>query len=220
MYGYRGAWRTKVLIAVLFTAVVTTSGTLLQSAIRQSVRRGGSLFPRGSPTSPPRGAHGISASPRVTRLCVRVSKARGRTRAHAGETGGRHARVRVCHGRAPVCGGVRYFRAARRVRGPVSCGRCVRRRAGARALAPEPSVGAGWRSVCGPAGCPPCRRRYAPARHARGTCLYEPIPTSSGWIASAAHKLWSPGSSGLSRSPMLGAASRGLKGRSRPLSLL
>lgn len=31
------------------------------------------------------------------------------------------------------------------------------------------------------------------ARHARTVCMYEPIPTSSGWIAAAAQKLWSRG---------------------------
>jgi hypothetical protein len=50
------------------------------------------------------------------------------------------------------------------------------------------------------------------ARHARVACMYEPIPTSSGWIAAVAQKLWSPGSSGPRRSPMLGAASRGPRG--------
>lgn len=45
-----------------------------------------------------------------------------------------------------------------------------------------------------------CRRggvavRHVPlrARHARTVCMYEPIPTSSGWIAAAAQKLWSRG---------------------------
>lgn len=57
-------------------------------------------------------------------------------------------------------------------------------------------------------------------RDTRTACMYKPIPTSSGWIATAAQKLWSPGSSGPWRSPMLGAASRGPWGSARLLSLL
>lgn len=58
------------------------------------------------------------------------------------------------------------------------------------------------------------------ARHARMACMYGPIPTCSGWIAAAAQKLWSPGSSSPRPSPMLGAASRGTRGLLRLLSLL
>lgn len=57
-------------------------------------------------------------------------------------------------------------------------------------------------------------------RHARTACLCGPITTSSGWIAAAAQKLWSPGSSKSRPSPMLGAASRGPRALTRLLSLL
>ncbi len=59
-----------------------------------------------------------------------------------------------------------------------------------------------------------------PVRHARTRWMYGPIPTSSGWIAAVAQKLWSPGSSTPQASPMLGAASRGSRAFTRPLSLL
>jgi hypothetical protein len=97
----------------------------------------------GNPTSPPCGAHGISACAAAIRLCVVFAAGRGSRMAHA---------------------------------------------------------------------------------HTGATCVYGvyavPIPTCSAWIATAAQKLWSPGSPRPPRSPMLGAASRGPWGSARLLSLL
>ncbi|CAM5460533.1 3'-5' exonuclease DinG [Streptomyces glaucescens] len=53
------------------------------------------------------------------------------------------------------------------------------------------------------------RARTGPSPTRDLGCMYGPIPTSSGWMTTAAQKLWSPGSSTPQRSPMLGAASRG-----------
>lgn len=49
--------------------------------------------------------------------------------------------------------------------------------------------------------------RWCPCRHATGW-MYGPIPTSSGWMATAAQKLWSPRSWVARSSPMLVLASR------------
>lgn len=64
------------------------------------------------------------------------------------------------------------------------------------------------------------RHMSIPVRHARTRWMYGPIPTSSGWIAAVAQKLWSPGSPAPRTSPMLGAASRGSRALTRLLSLL
>ena len=97
----------------------------------------------GNPTSPPCGAHGISACCAAIRLCVVFGAGRGGRTAHA----------------------------------------CTR------------------------------------ATRAYGVYV-APIPTCSAWIATAAQKLWSPGSPRPLPSPMLGAASRGSWGPARLLSLL
>lgn len=160
--GGRATRRAKGSIAVLFTAGVITSWTGAPVCHPAFPCPGTSPHLCGSPTSPPRGAHGISACAAAIRLCGNGS------------------------GRAP--------------------GEDVRSGA---------SVGAGdgvARLVA--------RHLRLRARHAGPASMYEPIPTSSGWIAAAAQKLWSPGSRGPWSSPMLGAASWGARGPARLLSLL
>ncbi len=88
---------------------------------------------------------------------------------------------------------------------------CARR---VRARRSEASVPLGAR---GPrAHCPRARGRTPPTSCARGCApracrrrMCEPTATSSGWMATAAHKLCSPGLPPARRSPMLGVASRG-----------
>lgn len=160
--GGRATWRAKGPIAVLFTAGVIASWTGAPVCHSAFPCPGTSPHLCGSPTSPPRGAHGISACAAAIRLCRN------------------------------------------------GCGR-VRAK-------PSDGVPPG---VCG-AGVvrPVARHLRLRARHAGTASMYEPIPTSSGWIAAAAQKLWSPGSRGPWSSPMLGAASWGARGPARLLSLL
>lgn len=181
------SWRAEELAVVLFTAGAA------------DVWAGASVcHPSSRPSGP--GAGPVRESHRSSLRRSRYLRMRPRGASPRARVDGRQMKaVTVCartagaRGTLPRVRAVGFTQARRRLHSVVTRVRSGRDHAVSRTL----GVTAGQRCV------------RAPTATRDTSCMYEPSPTCSGWMSSAAQKLWSPVSSDARRSPMLGAASRG-----------